>query len=96
MVHGAAELKHEFEALAHLQGTSRQITAVLAANFIVKRLNVAVRGVLQQDEPVALRGLSGPKHFTTFRRAQSFKRWTSYWEWLSDFSFVSSTITVSS
>jgi hypothetical protein len=52
VLHGAAQLKHEFEALAYRKGTFRQITVILAADLLVKRLNVAVRGMFQQNKPV--------------------------------------------
>ena len=63
MLHGATQLEDELEALAYWKGTSWQVTVVLAADLFVERLNVAVRGVFQQDKPVTFRGLRGAKEF---------------------------------
>jgi hypothetical protein len=63
MLHGATQLKHELEALAGWKGTLRQITVVFAAYLLVKRLDVSIGRILQQDKPVTFRSSCGAEAF---------------------------------
>jgi hypothetical protein len=61
VLHRAAQLKHEFEALAHADSFFCKFTTILLAQPIVVRNDVAVRRILQQDGIVASGSARKPK-----------------------------------